>query len=89
MHGPLAVVEGPCQGGLVVEEVPGSCGSGEHRDAEAAPPPSCEGRPSAAPSAWPWPVAADAVHAVHISTAAEAVLSGVAGFDRSAAGPQG
>ena len=89
VHGPLAVVEGPCQGGLVVEEVPGSCGSGVHRDAEAAPLPSCEGRPSAAPSAWPWPVAADAVHAVHISTAAEAVLSGVAGFDRSAAGPQG
>ena len=89
VRGLLAVVEGPCQGGLLVEEVPGSCGSGVHRDAEAAPPPSCEGRPSAAPSAWPWPVAADAVHAVHISTAAEAVPSGVAGFDRSAAGPQG
>jgi len=89
VHGPRAVVEGPCQGGLVVEEGPGSCGSGVHRDAEAAPPPSCEGRPSAAPSAWPWPVVVDAVHVVRISTVAEAVLSAVAGFDRSAAGPQG
>ena len=89
VHGPRVAVEGPCQGGLVVEEGPGSCGFGVHRDAEAAPPPSCEGRPSAAPSAWPWPVAADAVHAVRISAAAEAVLSGVAGFDRSAADPQG